>query len=129
MKYFVAVGPTDTIMAGVDHTWVDADLNYTLQCVVEQVKPKVRVYWKIAGNLVLETDQDVQDQDGDGIWEIAGTLTHKFANEAEDQELVCVVTDASDVVINEFPYKSIKVGCKCWRLICKHLLFHIKSKT
>ena len=100
-------------MSGLDENWVDADETYSLECAIEQVKPRAKVYWSIAG-IVSAANHDQDTEQENGIWSIVGTLDHSFSYDPENQEVKCVVTDYDDEqnVLLERYYKTVQVRCK-----------------
>ena len=94
---------------------MDADESYPLTCVVDEVKPRAKVYWVIHDVRQDGTHTQVDPLEGDNIKKLTGTWTHKFARDPEVQELKCRVTDWDNKETElrpDEPYKPVKVYCE-----------------
>ena len=100
-------------MSGLNESWVDAHATYPLECVVDQVKPKARIYWSINGELQNDTDTKVEGPEGE-IQKLIGSWTHQFMYHPGNQQVKCVITDwdDKDEVLLEMAYKMVTVWCK-----------------
>jgi hypothetical protein len=101
-------------MSGLDTDWVAAGQAYDVTCVVDEVKPRAKIYWVINDVIQTGTVTDVTPTGTDGIVKVTGRWTHTFTKEPAVQALKCRVTDWDDEnnVLREQPYKDVNVYCK-----------------
>ena len=106
--------PTTPIMSGIDASLVDSDLQYTLTCTVQMIKPEGSIYWLIDGVLqTLTHTQPYPNSDGK-TYRLVGNLTKQFTKTTNRISLECSVTEKNQPgsLLKTEKYKDIDVRCK-----------------
>ena len=109
-----SVAPENMEVTGRDEDWLELDVDYTLTCKVDLVKPAASIYWRIDGSLDNSHDTQVTDLPH-GAYSLSSERTVKFtAISQETAEMACLITELDDSgkVLDDTESKEFFLHCE-----------------